>query len=70
MDVIADFQNGIDRIEMTGLTGTVAQRFAALAIRDVMLNGVMTAQVAYDGHLIRLEGMRASQIGVDDFLFV
>jgi len=70
MDVITDFQDGIDRIELAGLTGTVSQRFAALAVRDVTVNGEMMAQVNVNGHLIRLEGMRAAQVGVGDFLFV
>jgi hypothetical protein len=70
LDVITDFEDGIDRIELAGLTGTVSQPFAAVAVRDVSVNGEVMAQISVNGHLIRLEGIRAAQVGVGDFLFV
>ncbi|MBC2837142.1 calcium-binding protein [Paragemmobacter straminiformis] len=71
VDVITDFEDGIDRLRLTGLGGgTDAARFRGLVIRDVTIDGVDYAQISRGGHLIWLEGVDAADLTASDFLFV
>lgn len=66
-DTIADFEDGIDALRMSGVgSGNQQNRFNALDIRDVSGG----AEVSYGGHTILLQGVSASSLSVDDFVFV
>ncbi len=69
-DRIRDFEDGIDRISVTGLPGsTAAARLDALAITDVTVDGTAMVQVAYGGHTILVEGVTAASLTAADFIF-
>ena len=66
VDVITDFEDGIDHMRLHGVTGTgIAGKFAALAITDVT-GGV---EIAYNGHTIHLDGLTSAEIDQGDFIF-
>lgn len=66
-DVIADFEDGIDRIQLKGISGaTGADRFAQLTITDTFAGAV----VAINGHEILVEGVAAANLTLSDFIFV
>ena len=64
-DRIADFQNGVDLIDMRGLAGV--DDFSDVRISSVGLDVVITFGDGAD--TIRLSGVAASSIGAEDFLF-
>jgi len=61
-DVITDFQQGIDRIELPASVGG----YGALRLRAVQ-GGV---EVEVQGHVIRLNGQSVAQMDASDFLFL
>lgn len=69
-DVITDFQDGIDKIQMSGVQnapGSGLQGYVDALNVTTVAGGV---QLSYGGNKIILEGLSASQIDVDDFIFV
>lgn len=70
VDVITDYEDGIDRLRFLGLAGASdAARFRGLAIRDVTIDGVGYAEINRGGHLVLLEGVDSADLTVADFLF-
>ncbi|SLN09956.1 Hemolysin, plasmid [Roseivivax jejudonensis] len=69
-DQISDFALGADLIRLSGVENApgsgLAGRFEALSLHDTPTGAV----VEYAGHRIELSGVRAADLGVDDFLFV
>ena len=61
-DLITDFQQGLDRIELPASVGG----FGGLRLRTAP-GGV---EVVVDGHTIRLQGQTVAQMDASDFLFV
>ena len=71
VDVITDFEDGIDRLRLTGLGGgTDVARFRGLVIRDVTIGGVDYAEINRAGHVLRIAGVDAADLSPTDFLFV
>ncbi len=70
VDVVTDFADGTDRLLLAGLGGAGdAERFRTLTIRDVGTASAPCAEIwALEG-AIRLEGVRAGQVTVTDFVF-
>ncbi len=73
-DLILDFQDGLDAIRMTGIEnapGTGLQgRVDALNIEDSLIDGQSGVVMTYEGHVIRVIGVSAAALGVEDFVFV
>ena len=66
-DVITDFEDGADRLRLSGVAGQGAEgKFAALALSDVA-GGV---QIGHQGHTILLEGVAVTALGPEDFIFL
>lgn len=66
-DTIADFEDGVDKLRMSGVGfGSQQNRFNALDILDVSGG----TAVSYGGHTILLQGTHSSSLGVDDFIFI
>lgn len=66
-DTVTDFEDGIDRIQVHGLTGAnLAARFAQMSISDTSGG----ALIVVNGQEILLEGVTASQLTISDFIFV
>ncbi|MFE3836319.1 M10 family metallopeptidase C-terminal domain-containing protein [Pseudogemmobacter sonorensis] len=65
-DRVMDFQDGLDRLQISGLTGNGAERFAQISITQI------GADVLLDvlGHRITLVDMRVGQIDQSDFIWV
>ena len=61
-DRITDFQNGVDRIDVSGLADDVGD----FSVSSAGLDAVITFA---DGSRITLSGVSASLIGADDFIF-
>lgn len=70
-DVVTDFEDGVDRLRLLGLTGaTDAAKFRGLLIRDVTIGGVDYAEINRAGHVLRIAGVDAADLSPTDFLFV
>ena len=69
-DVITDFENGVDSFRMTGVDnapGSGLQGYVdALNITSVSVGAMIT----YQGHTILLEGVAATDLGLEDFIFI
>ncbi|MDU8910024.1 calcium-binding protein [Aestuariicoccus sp. MJ-SS9] len=69
-DVITDFEDGPDRLRLTGVENApgsgLAGKFAALDITGT----AQGALIEYQGHSILLEGVSAGDLGLDDFVFL
>lgn len=69
-DLVRDFQDGLDRIQLNGLPeATNAAKFGGLFIRDVVVGGLACTDIFRLGSLIRVEGITAAKLTVADFLF-
>ncbi len=69
-DLVRDFQDGIDRIQLNGLPeATGAAKFGGLFIRDVTVGGLACADIIRFGSVIRVEGITAAKLTITDFLF-
>lgn len=70
-DVIGDFEVGVDRIRLSGVEGQGLQgRFNALDLTNITVNGAPAVEIEYDGHVIVLQGVRANDLSLSDFLFI
>lgn len=65
-DIIADFQDGLDKIRLKGVDNGPGGPFGSLTITNI--NG--GAVVEYDDQLIFLQGINSSQLSAEDFIFV
>ena len=74
VDVILDFRDGTDFFRLTGVgnaDGSGLQgRLAALAITDAQQDGTAGAQLTYQGQTIFAAGVSASDLGLEDFVFL
>lgn len=71
VDVVADFENGVDRMQFAGVAGAgQSGKFAALAIQSVLYGDVPSTEVNYAGHSIILAGIHPALIDPGDFIFV
>ncbi|KMK65711.1 nidogen-like domain-containing protein [Puniceibacterium sp. IMCC21224] len=79
IDLILNFEDGIDTIRLSGVTGQGLQgRVDALNITNALIDidgdaGNATAAgitMSFNGHTINVTGISAANLGVDDFLFV
>ncbi len=70
IDVITDFEDGLDTFRMTGVDNApgsgLAGKVAALNITDTDLG----VSMSYDGHVIEVLGISASDLTLDDFTFL
>lgn len=67
IDLITDFRDGADMIQLAGIAGgSQAARFAALDLSKVP-GGVA---IEYDGHVIILDGVGIKDVDKGDFIFV
>jgi Ca2+-binding RTX toxin-like protein len=64
-DVIADFQNGIDKIELDDFSQAQVQ---AVIRNSKMVDGDLVLTLSA-GNTVTLEGMTKAQLGLSDFLF-
>ncbi|SEL11926.1 hypothetical protein SAMN05444413_10614 [Roseivivax marinus] len=73
-DRILDFDDGTDLLRLSGVENAPGSglqgRVDALDISDVTLGGVAAAQISYEGQTIHLLGVAASDLTLDDFIFV
>ncbi|ETW10815.1 putative calcium-binding protein [Roseivivax marinus] len=74
VDVIADFEDGLDSIRLTGIQNAPGSglqgRVDALAIQDATLDGALGAELSYNGQTIFLSGVSASELSLADFDFL
>lgn len=71
VDVVADFENGADRLQFAGVAGAGASgKYAALTIQSVLYGDVPSTEVNYAGHAVILVGLDPGLIDPGDFLFV
>ncbi|UMA64714.1 VWD domain-containing protein [Roseivivax marinus] len=74
VDTILDFEDGVDVLRLSGVEGTAGAglqgRVDVLSITDITLNGAAAAELSYQGQTIRVAGVEAADLGVDDFLFI
>lgn len=71
VDVVADFENGPDRLQFAGVAGAGASgKYAALTIQFVLYGDVPSTEVNYAGHAVILAGLDPGLIDPGDFLFV
>lgn len=69
-DVVADFENGIDRLQLGGVAGQGAlARFEALTIRAVLQDGQPATEILHEGHSMVLTGIAPAQLDPGDFIF-
>ena len=69
-DIIVDFEDHIDMIELGGVVGADAQaKFDALSIHDVMDGDVASVEIAYGPHMIVLNDTSSELISISDFDF-
>lgn len=61
-DVIRDFESGVDRIEMTGVSGL--DNFSQLSIAA----GELGAEISFAGQTIVLQGVDAALVSASDFI--
>jgi len=66
VDTIADFQDGVDMIEMSGVSGG----FSALSISEVTVESVDYVQVLYNGQTILISGVDITNLTEADFSFL
>jgi len=66
VDTIKDFEDGIDKIEMQGVSGG----YGALTISETTISGKSFVEIDYDGQTIRLESTSLADISASDFIFV
>ena len=66
VDLITDFIDGEDVFRMRFVSG----RYDGLDITDTDVGGVPHASIEYDGQVILLTGITASQIDPSDFIFI
>ncbi len=64
-DVIRDFQNGVDLVQLRGVTTSELDNIGA---KNVFIGAEQYAQVEIDGHLLRFQGLDAASITSADFL--
>jgi Ca2+-binding RTX toxin-like protein len=70
VDRIDSFQNGIDRIQMTGVLGAgAAGRFAALDIDTVRVDGTNWVRVDHEGHQMLISGISVQDLDAADFIW-
>ena len=67
-DVIADFEDGVDLIRVTGLT-PVADELGRLNITDTTYDGQQAVTMSYGNHTIIVPGVTAGDLSEADFLF-
>lgn len=74
IDIITDFEDGIDRFRMTGVMGEPGSglqgRVDALDITDLVVDGQASVTMSYEGNTILLIGVSSANLGVDDFTFL
>lgn len=71
VDVVADFENGLDRLQFAGVAGvSPLGKYAALTIQTVLHGEVPSTEVNYAGHSIILAGVDRALIDPSDFIFV
>ncbi|WP_146590142.1 hypothetical protein [Puniceibacterium confluentis] len=74
VDLITGFENDLDSVRMTGIVngpGSGLQgRVDALNITDAVIDGQAGVTMTYDGHVIHVFGVSATDLGIEDFVFV
>ncbi|KMK68604.1 VWD domain-containing protein [Puniceibacterium sp. IMCC21224] len=76
VDLVLDFEDGLDQIRLTGVTGQGLQgRVNALDITDALIDvgaGPIATGVtmSFNGHIIQVTGVAAADLTVDDFIFI
>ncbi|WP_146588559.1 matrixin family metalloprotease [Puniceibacterium confluentis] len=74
VDLITDFEDGIDTFRMTGIDSApgagLQGRVDALNITDVVIDGQEGVTMTYRGHVVTVIGVAAAGLGTEDFVFV
>lgn len=70
-DVVADFENGLDRLQFTGVAGAgPSGKFAALTIQSVFYAEVASTEILFGVRSVILAGVDRGLIDPGDFIFV
>jgi Ca2+-binding RTX toxin-like protein len=71
IDLVSDFTNGTDRLQLAFVPGpNAAAKFAGLTLGSVTIDGTLSAEIVFQGHAIRLFGVPVSALDPGDFIFV
>ena len=70
VDIVGDFQDGLDRLQFVAVRGVnAAAKFANLSVTATVHEGLPSTRIAYDGHEVILSGIDPLLIDPGDFLF-
>ncbi|MGQ0565152.1 MAG: calcium-binding protein [Gemmobacter sp.] len=70
-DRVEGFENGIDRLQFTGVPGAgAAAKFAALDIGRVTIDGTAYVRIEHAGHTVLVSGIARAQLDAGDFIWV
>lgn len=71
VDVVTDFENGLDRLQFAGVAGAgLSGKYAALTIQPAVHGDAPATEILYAGHSILLAGVDHALIDPGDFIFV